>query len=99
MAVESGLWHLKEKMRRALSHQHLWLLNLGVRYEYYTPVSETQGLLSNLVLAGNGPLAVANGSLITAKTVCPKRIGVTARVRARSIVSAHGQGRDSNNAD
>ena len=44
-------------------------VNLGLRYEYYTPVSETQGLLSNLVLAGNGPLAVANGSLITGKTV------------------------------
>ncbi|HEY6253395.1 MAG TPA: TonB-dependent receptor, partial [Candidatus Angelobacter sp.] len=44
-------------------------LNLGVRYEYYTPVSEPQGLLSNLVLAGTGPTAIANASLITGSTV------------------------------
>jgi hypothetical protein len=44
-------------------------LNLGMRYEYYTPVSETQGLLSNLVLAGSGPAAIANANLITGKTV------------------------------
>lgn len=44
-------------------------LNIGLRYEYYTPVSETQGLLSNLVLSGNGPLAIANATLITGKTV------------------------------
>ncbi len=44
-------------------------LNLGLRYEYYTPVSEPQGLLSNLVLAGSGSTAIANATLITGKTV------------------------------
>lgn len=44
-------------------------LNFGLRYEYYTPVSETQGLLSNLVLAGTGPSAIANATLITGHTV------------------------------
>jgi outer membrane receptor protein involved in Fe transport len=44
-------------------------LNIGLRYEYYTAVSEPQGLLSNLVLAGSGPTAILNGSLITGKTV------------------------------
>jgi outer membrane receptor protein involved in Fe transport len=44
-------------------------LNAGLRYEYYTPVSETQGLLSNLVLAGTGPSAIANATLITGHTV------------------------------
>jgi outer membrane receptor protein involved in Fe transport len=43
--------------------------NIGLRYEYYTPVSEPNGLLSNLVLAGSGPTAIANASLITGKTV------------------------------
>ena len=44
-------------------------LNIGLRYEYYSPVSETNGLLSNLVLAGTGPAALANSTLITGKTV------------------------------
>jgi hypothetical protein len=44
-------------------------LNVGLRYEYYTPVSETQGLLSNLVLAGTGPTALPNARLITGDTV------------------------------
>jgi hypothetical protein len=44
-------------------------LNFGLRYEYYSPVSEPQGLLSNLVLAGSGGTAIADGSLITGKTV------------------------------
>jgi len=44
-------------------------LNIGLRYEYYTPVSEPQGLLSNLVLAGTGPTAIANATLITGETV------------------------------
>jgi hypothetical protein len=44
-------------------------LNFGLRYEYYTPVSEPQGLLSNLVLAGSGPNAIADATLITGKTV------------------------------
>jgi len=44
-------------------------LNFGLRYEYYTPVSEPQGLLSNLVLAGSGPDALTNATLITGKTV------------------------------
>ena len=44
-------------------------LNLGLRYEYYTPVSETRGLFSNLVLAGSGPTAIANATLVTGKTV------------------------------
>jgi outer membrane receptor protein involved in Fe transport len=44
-------------------------LNVGLRYEYYTPVSEPQGLLSNLVLAGSGPTAISNATLITGKTV------------------------------
>jgi hypothetical protein len=43
--------------------------NIGVRYEYYTPVSEPRGLLSNLILAGSGPTAIANATLITGKTV------------------------------
>jgi hypothetical protein len=43
--------------------------NIGLRYEYYTPVSETQGLLSNLVLDGSGPSAIADANLITGKTV------------------------------
>jgi outer membrane receptor protein involved in Fe transport len=44
-------------------------LNFGLRYEYYSPVSEPQGLLSNLVLAGSGPDAISNATLITGKTV------------------------------
>jgi hypothetical protein len=44
-------------------------LNIGLRYEYYSPVSEPQGLLSNLVLAGSGPDALTNATLITGKTV------------------------------
>jgi outer membrane receptor protein involved in Fe transport len=44
-------------------------LNVGLRYEYYSPVSEPQGLLSNLVLAGSGPDALFNAKLITGKTV------------------------------
>jgi outer membrane receptor protein involved in Fe transport len=44
-------------------------LNVGLRYEYYSPVSEPQGLLSNLVLAGSGPTAIADATLITGKTV------------------------------
>jgi Carboxypeptidase regulatory-like domain/TonB dependent receptor len=48
---------------------HNLTLNIGLRYEYYTPVSEPQGLLSNLILAGNGPTAIADASLITGKTV------------------------------
>lgn len=44
-------------------------VNVGLRYEYFTPVSETNGLLSNLVLAGSGPDAIANASLITGDTV------------------------------
>jgi outer membrane receptor protein involved in Fe transport len=44
-------------------------VNVGLRYEYYTPVSETNNFLSNLVLAGNGPSAIANASLITGHTV------------------------------
>ena len=44
-------------------------LNVGLRYEYYSPVSEPQGLLSNLVLAGSGPDAIANATLVTGKTV------------------------------
>jgi outer membrane receptor protein involved in Fe transport len=44
-------------------------LNVGLRYEYYSPVSEPQGLLSNLVLAGSGPDALTNATLITGKTV------------------------------
>jgi hypothetical protein len=44
-------------------------VNIGLRYEYYTPVSETQGLLSNLVLAGSGFTAITNANLITGKTV------------------------------
>jgi Carboxypeptidase regulatory-like domain/TonB dependent receptor len=44
-------------------------LNFGLRYEYYTPVSEPQGLLSNLILAGSGPSAIANATLVTGKTV------------------------------
>ncbi|MFL6440103.1 MAG: TonB-dependent receptor domain-containing protein [Terriglobales bacterium] len=44
-------------------------LNFGLRYEYYSPVSEANGLLSNLVLAGNGPDAIANARLITGSTV------------------------------
>ena len=44
-------------------------LNFGLRYEYYTPVSETSGLLSNLILSGTGPTAIANATLITGKTV------------------------------
>jgi len=44
-------------------------LNAGLRYEYYSPVSETQGLLSNLVLAGTGGSAIANGTLVTGHTV------------------------------
>jgi len=44
-------------------------LNIGLRYEYYSPVSEPQGLLSNLALAGTGPNAIANATLITGKTV------------------------------
>jgi outer membrane receptor protein involved in Fe transport len=44
-------------------------LNVGLRYEYYSPVSEPQGLLSNLVLAGSGPNAISNATLITGKTV------------------------------
>jgi hypothetical protein len=44
-------------------------LNVGLRYEYYSPVSEPQGLLSNLVLAGSGPNALTNATLVTGKTV------------------------------
>jgi hypothetical protein len=44
-------------------------LSFGLRYEYYSPVSEPQGLLSNLVLAGSGPDALTNATLITGKTV------------------------------
>jgi Carboxypeptidase regulatory-like domain/TonB dependent receptor/TonB-dependent Receptor Plug Domain len=44
-------------------------LNVGLRYEYYSPLSEPQGLLSNLVLAGSGPNAISNATLITGKTV------------------------------
>jgi outer membrane receptor protein involved in Fe transport len=44
-------------------------LNVGLRYEYYSPVSEPQGLLSNLVLAGSGDTAIADATLITGKTV------------------------------
>lgn len=44
-------------------------VNLGLRYEYYSPVSENNNLLSNLVLAGNGPSAIANASLITGHSV------------------------------
>jgi hypothetical protein len=44
-------------------------LNIGLRYEYYSPVSEPQGLLSNLILAGSGPTAIADGTLVTGKTV------------------------------
>jgi len=44
-------------------------LNIGLRYEYYTPVSEPQGLLSNLVLAGSGATAIANANLVTGTTV------------------------------
>jgi outer membrane receptor protein involved in Fe transport len=44
-------------------------VNIGLRYEYYTPVSEPRGLFSNLVLAGSGPSAIANSGLITGKTV------------------------------
>ena len=44
-------------------------LNIGLRYEYYAALSEPQGLLSNLILAGSGPTAIADGSLITGKTV------------------------------
>ncbi len=44
-------------------------LNFGLRYEYYSPVSEPQGLLSNLALAGSGPDALTNATLITGKTV------------------------------
>ena len=44
-------------------------VNIGLRYEYYSAVSEPQGLLSNLILAGSGPTAIADGSLVTGKTV------------------------------
>lgn len=44
-------------------------VNIGLRYEYYSAVSEPQGLLSNLILAGSGPTAIADGNLITGKTV------------------------------
>jgi carboxypeptidase family protein/TonB-dependent receptor-like protein len=44
-------------------------LNLGLRYEYYTPVSETNNLLSNLVLPSNTASAYANAGLITGNTV------------------------------
>lgn len=44
-------------------------VNVGLRYEYYTPVSETNNLLSNLVLAGNGPTAISGAHLITGNTV------------------------------
>ncbi len=44
-------------------------LNVGMRYEYYSPVSEPNGLLSNLMLAGSGPSAIAGARLITGKTV------------------------------
>jgi outer membrane receptor protein involved in Fe transport len=40
-------------------------LNAGLRYEYYSPVSEPQGLMSNLVLAGTGPTAITNATLVT----------------------------------
>src|SRR5260370_21384794 len=40
-------------------------LNAGLRYEYYSPVSETQGLLSNLVLAGLRNNALADATLVT----------------------------------
>jgi len=44
-------------------------LNGGLRYEHYTPVSEPQGLLSNMILAGTGPSAIVNATLVTGKTV------------------------------
>jgi outer membrane receptor protein involved in Fe transport len=47
------------KFRRNLT------LNAGLRYEYYSPVSETNGAFSNLVLAGTGPTAIANATLVT----------------------------------
>jgi outer membrane receptor protein involved in Fe transport len=44
-------------------------LNVGLRYEHYSSVAEPQGLLSNLILAGTGPTAILNGTLVTGNTV------------------------------
>jgi outer membrane receptor protein involved in Fe transport len=44
-------------------------LNAGLRYEHYSAVSEPQNLLSNLILAGTGPSAIVNGTLVTGNTV------------------------------
>jgi hypothetical protein len=43
-------------------------VNFGMRYEYYTPVSEPQGLLSNLVLGPPGS-ELSAATLVTGKTV------------------------------
>jgi hypothetical protein len=44
-------------------------LTFGLRYEFYSAVSEPQGLLSNLILAGTGANALSGASLVTGKTV------------------------------
>jgi hypothetical protein len=44
-------------------------LNIGLRYEYYTPVSETNNLLSNLVLTANTSQAYQAAGLTVGHTV------------------------------
>ena len=44
-------------------------LTFGLRYEFYSAVSEPQGLLSNLILGGTGANAISAASVATGKTV------------------------------
>ncbi len=45
-------------------------LNLGLRWEYFTPLSEAQGHLSNLVL-GQGTAGLTGASLVVTKSLYP----------------------------
>jgi hypothetical protein len=46
-------------------------LNLGLRYEYFTPLSEKQGRLSNFVLGPTGGQQLTGGRLVTTKQFYP----------------------------
>ena len=46
-------------------------LNLGLRYEYFAPLTEKYGHMSNLFLAGNGPDALTNATIKTTDQLYP----------------------------
>ena len=46
-------------------------LNLGLRYEYFAPLTEANGNLSNFYLGGTGPDALANGVVKTTDQLYP----------------------------